>query len=411
LQIYRILKINTNDKSFEIIDYKDILDADINGFEATGNKILLSGLSSGRPFVMHFDPQTGQQKPLQSLPQEKVQFSTMQTDESSKEIFVAVVGKFSQLKEAYFYRYDSLGNHLQTVSIPNNIDYSLQTFRFYSHKGEAFVVFGTYAQRNSTRPQGVFTLHFDKENLISERFYDFGYLKNYYSYLNEKAQEKISKRVKKADSNENFIRHTLDFTVGEIKNFGDEITLTLEGYIPIFNQTGSSLDNPLFSQGLFRYNSLGRYYLRQNRFSDYGNRIPSSYKYKNALILGFDHKGKLLWDNSFEYDDYESLSPPSPLAVSLKNDSLFVMDFFDNNFFLKTGLKNKNTSKPEKVPPPKKINELEILQTENGKVFHWFDKFYIYEARQNVKSLKDDKKRRVYSLMKITIENHGKTSE
>lgn len=409
---YKILKINYKEKSFTSIPYQEILNADINGFEAVGEKIILSGLSDGRPFVMHFDPSENKQTPLKSLPQEKVQLSAMQAEEQSKNIFVAVVGKQGQKKDAFFYRYDSLGNHMQTVSVPNNVDYSLMTFRFFSSSEEAFVVVGTYSQRNATRPQGIFSLSFEGENLVSERFYDFGYLKNYYSYLSEKARRKTEEKIKKAETKDDFIRHTLDFTVGEIMKNGKENILTLEGYIPVFNQNNNSLlDNPALALSMLRYNNYGRFLLRQNRFSDYGSRIPASFRYKNALILSFDNKGKLLWDNAFEYDNSESPAPPSPLAVNVSKDSIFMTDFFEDNFYIKTSAKNSNQSKPQKIEPPKNYHETEVLLSENGKVFRHYGHFFLYETQQTVRAGSEKKKKKVFALMKIYIEGYPKTPE
>jgi hypothetical protein len=361
---------------------------------------------------MHFDPSENKQTPLKSLPQEKVQLSAMQVEEQSKNIFVAIVGKHGQKKDAFFYRYDSLGNHKQTVNVPNNVDYSLLTFRFFSSTDDSFVVVGTYSQRNATRPQGVFSLSFEGENLVAERFYDFAYLKNYYSYLSEKSRQKTEEKIKNADAKDDFIRHTLDFTVGEIMKNDNENILTLEGYIPVFNQNNNSLlDNPSLALSLLRYNSYGRFLLRQNRFSDYGSRIPSSFRYKNALILSFDNKGKLLWDNAFEYDNAESSSPPSPLAVNVSKDSLFMTDFFEDNFYIKTGLKKQNLSIPLKIEPPKTYHDTEVLLSENGKVFRHYGHFFLYETQQTVRAGSEKKKKKVFALMKIYIEGYPNKSE
>jgi hypothetical protein len=54
------------------------------------------------------------------------------------------------------------------------------------------------------------------------------------------------------------------------------------------------------------------------------------YKYTHAVVFGFDRRGRLIWDNSFEINDVTSYTLDQFVHVSLSDEEMALLYMYEN---------------------------------------------------------------------------------
>jgi hypothetical protein len=404
---YEILKINLNDGTMKVVNYEKMLKATYTEICASGDIVLLGGEAENNPVVLHLNIETGRQQILPSLVQKSTYLASLSIDTKNDVILAIVAGKYNSYKYSFFYFYGLDAKLRYNVTIPDNKDYDLQTFRPLITGTDEVLVFGTYSSPKWKRSQGVYSLKIKDKKESDFRFYDFSYLNNFFNNLNEKKREKILAKVKRGRKKDSPVRYSNDYFISPLRVEKDRIYVSLEGYNPVYqnsnNMANNMIGSPYFGSGNSRvYNNRGG---NNSMWQNGGNPNPSvtvSYKYEQGLVCSFDKQGKLLWDNQFDFDDFESQKIFPFFSYSVKDDTLALFRLDEEELFYKQTLKSTEKSLISEYKIPRRDSLDNIISRSDEILMHWYDDTYLVSGYQIVRNeLYNPARRKVFYFTRL----------
>ena len=388
---YEILKINLNSGAMKIITYEKMLKATYTEICASENIILLGGEAEGNPVVLHLNVETGRQQILPSLVQRNTYLASLSIDTKNDVILAIVAGKYNSYKYSFFYFYGLDATLRYNVTVPDNKEYDLQTFRPLITGTDEVLVFGTYSSPKWKRSQGIYSLKIKDKKENGFRFYDFSYLNNFFNNLDKKKREKMIAKVQRNRKKGSPVRYSNDYFVSPLRVEENRIYLSLEGYNPIYQNSNTMangmIGNPYFGSGNSRvYNNRGGSRNMWQNGSNTNSNVTVSYKYEQGLICSFDKTGKLLWDNQFDFDEFETQKIFPFFSYSVKNDTLAIFRLDEEELFYKqtAGSKEQKLISEYKVPRRDSLDN--IISRSDEILMHWYDDNYLVSGYQIVRN-------------------------
>ena len=325
---YQVININLDVGNATFIDYEEVRNFYITDFSVIDSVIFFGGTIKDYPAIIRYNYKNQSSVVAPSINQLKADLVGMFVDEKNG-VFSAVL-KSQQLKDQhsiYIATYDLEGKMLFNFTLDRNRDYNFITFRPQVINENEMVVIGTYGLRSEDRAQGVYTLKTKNGALENLRFYDFGYLRNFFNYLPEKQKERMETRIanRREKGKKKRLRYSL--FVHDLKVTDRQIIFAADAYDPIRESTNSSISYNdgygMWRDPLYRsYNSdfkgfdgeyipaaITREPIPKNRPTSYG------FTLENTITCGFDFNGTLMWDNTFHFDD-EDIESDYPLELT-----------------------------------------------------------------------------------------------
>ena len=389
----------------KVINYEKILKATYTEICAAGNIILLGGEAENNPVVLHLNIETGRQQILPSLVQKSTYLANLSIDIKNNVILAIVAGKYNSYKYSFFYFYGLDAKLRYNVTIPDNKDYNLQTFRPLITGTDEILVFGTYSSPKWKRSQGIYSLKIKDKKENGFRFYDFSYLNNFFNNLNDKKREKMLSKVKKGRKKGSSVRYSNDYFISPLRVEENRIYFSLEGYNPVYQNNNSmnmpNMVNPYFGSRTSRVytNRTGnRNMWQQTRNS--GTTV--SYKYEQGLVCGFDTEGKLLWDNQFDFDEFETQKIFPFFSYSVKDDTVALFRLDEEELFYKQTVKSRKQPLISEYKVPKRDSLDNIISRSDEILMHWYDDNYLVSGYQIVRNeLYEPARRKVFYFTRL----------
>lgn len=404
---YEIIKINLNNGTMKVINYEKILKATYTEICASGNIILLGGESDNNPVVLHLNIETGRQQILPSLVQKSTYLASLSIDTEKDIILAIVAGKYNTYKYSFFYFYDLDAKLRYNVTIPDNKDYDLQTFRPLITGTDEVLVFGTYSAPKWKRSQGIYSLKIKDKKENGFRFYDFSYLNNFFNNLNERKREKMLAKVKRGRKKDSPVRYSNDYFISPLRVEENRIYLTLEGYNLIY-QNNTTMPNGMIGNPYFGSLNSRMYSNRignRNMWQNTGTRNSTTtvtYKYEQGLVCSFDKDGKLLWDNQFDFEEFETPQIFPFFSYSIKDDTVALFRLDEEKLFYKQTVNSKEQSLISEYEVPRRDSLDNIISRSDEILMHWYDDNYLVSGYQIVRNeLYEPVRRKVFYFTRL----------
>lgn len=416
---YDILRLNTVSGQLSMIRYDKIVDMQVSQFAVMNDVILIGGQVNGDPAVIHYDYLRSKPKILPSLSQLKGQISRMDVSPETNAISVIVSSSVRRKASFYYYIYNGEGQLLHKRVVPTEDEYSIVNFRPYFISQEKQLLLGLYSLTGKEKSQGVYVAIFDKNERQDIKFYDFSFLKNFFNYMPPRRRERTIMRMKDKREGGKIPKLDYHFFARNLFVTQDRILFVAESYIPVFMENNMSRFNSFNSPQLFNsyvvntmnpvfysYNNL--FWLDRNLVRPReGNRTPSSYRYKHAIICAFDKSGKLLWDNSFEYKDTETRLPEELVKINFDNDRLQMIHYNKDKLYYKRTYKSLPVDTLLTTQVPIKAEEKNLIgDRENEQAAWWYGNHFILFGKQEMKQNSPENpfgRKRVFYITRASI--------
>lgn len=343
--------------------------------------IVARSRKEGTPTLLHIIEKSGEIKPLPAVYGAESTFSDVLAHPKQKQVSVVMSesnGKISRLQTKVF---DANGTLLKSYFILPKQDKRPLYAEVTPGDPETRLLIGNYATRNLRYASGFFTAP-----VISEanetRYYSFLQLKNFFKYMTPNRED----RTRRRENNK--------LKVG--REAGLQYRLLLHNVHP--TQNGYVL-----SAEVYTTNS------RQSDFNSVygatGHLLPSSriYRRTQAVALGFDSKGVLLWDNSFPLEDIESQELRPTVEVACNPDGKVVIAYPDEDE-IQYKIMDQDTyieDKTELELQPKDANG-KILSTSMAGIVSWYGLNFAAFGWHRVKSPGSDIKL-VFYINKVSF--------
>ncbi|MEN7550206.1 hypothetical protein AAG747_19960 [Rapidithrix thailandica] len=419
---YEILTVDLRTGLLSIITYQNLRHFDITHFEVANGVFYFGGVVKGHPGVLSYNHRKQHLQVFPSIHQLDADLEEMNVDKAKGLVTVLLKGSLIPGRKTLFInRYDLEGKSLGNSPYLIDRKVNLLTYRPFTKSAEELLIFGTYSLRNDDKAQGIYVL---KSQQLSEekeriRYYDFGYLSNYFKYLKPNQREKIERKIAKRRAKDKIYKLSSDLFVHELQETEDRIILLAESYEGVRDS-----HSPMQSYSLNRYyRSMldPMYYLHRPSYSSYdnyygeymptrlaemdlspGKNRPDKFEYVHGIACGFDKEGRLLWDNSYKFqEDTEFELPLESLQVYSRDDSVVFIQ--PQETVLAYTVTSGSIYADSVHTLPTIIEEEESEYWEFGGVFKWFENHYLTVGIQEVKNtVIKDKSREVFYISKLS---------
>jgi len=220
--------------------------------------------------------------------------------------------------------------------------------------------------------RGIFLARISEDGEQVINYYNYADLKNFFSYMKARRQNRVEERIKRRKIKGKKNKFNYKLLVHDVVERDGRFIMIGEAFYPKYTQASY-------------YGNYYSHYSSQNTYFD-------GYKYTHALVFGFDRRGRLIWDNSFEIDDIQSYTLDQFVHVSMSDDELALLYVFENEIRTKVIEGNE-------VLEGKTFNELklsfedDIISTsedEYGRLEKWYGGNLFAYGIHKIKNMKDD---------------------
>lgn len=375
--------------------------ANVDHFIVIGDWAITKGIFRSEQQIFAINWKTGESKIIPIIidgfkPREiKIKSFQLLKDHNEMLVYVAAhtsQTKFDQVILVLDENADLTSQHRLTEDIEKNI-VEISGSKLSEDK---YVFTGTYAEHSLTHSNGLFMAVYEDETLSFMDFYNFADLENFFSFLPEKKQEKMSKKKSKSKSKGKELQVYYQINFSQILERDGGYMVIGECYYPTYsyqNKKVSSTD----ANGRITYTN------QQVRVFD-------GYVYTHALAAMFNEEGTLEWSQSIKLNISENpyfrkryVHEDEGYAEGLQ----FVYNSGNNFYSIKVN--NEGEVIQNEKYFFKLHDEFFNVTTFNAFAMPWYDNYYISFGFQNIKLNNPDEKnilgkKKILFMNKVEVE-------
>ena len=360
-------------------------------FQVSGSSVLLGGYFNRIPLVLHFSMATQKSKVLPGMFNEAGELTQIRCyDDGTFDVLISALNMKRQ-RTIWIKNYDTEGNLSRQFALDPG-DKHLIFGRSIKLEGDMQIVAGVYGTHRSTEfARGIFVSSVDPSGIEHTRYYNFADLDNFFKYMRAKREQRVKERIERRKVKGKKIRFNYRFLVHEIVPYNDQYVLLGEAFYPRYH----SIDRGPYGAAFFAPMGGGSSVIRNGRIFD-------GYYYTHAVVMGFDQKGKVLWDNSFEINDVKTMTLEQFVKLEVLEDKIALMYLYDNKLRSKI-IKNNDVLEGKSIDPVMTLRASDVVKKENNtnKLEYWYkDYMYAYGVQDIVNAQQGA--RRVFFINKLT---------
>ncbi len=243
---------------------------------------------------------------------------------------------------------------------------------------DSLIICGTYIRKNSIPSSifspknelntGVFSTLYSSQKIDSANCYNFSHNRNIFKFLSTKEQERQRKKIESERSIGEATSLNLQLLIHK-PILGDSVVAFLtEAYYPEYR-----------TEENVNYDFYGRPFPNSRTYFE-------GYRYTNAIISGFDYRGKLIWDNNFSLNEMISFDLKPRVSMCFDSSNVLMGYSYDGN--INTMVINGYTTIQN--PERSRIEALNssdfIIKTEKPQLEYWYNKYFISYGYQKIRS-------------------------
>lgn len=378
-------------------DIKSFIPFSPSEFQITDKAVLIGGYYNRVPVVLHFSVATGKSKVLPGLFNEAGELTQIRTyEDGTFDVLISAVN-YKRQRTIWIKNYDPEGNLFRNFALEPD-DKHLIFGRSLKVDQNMQIVAGVYGSTRSAEfSRGIFIASVDPSGMQQTRYYNFGDLENFFKYMKAKREQRVKSRIERRKIKGKKVRFNYRFLVHELVPYNNQFVLLGEAFYPRYiNASGG-------------YNSFFSPYMNPNAVIRNG-RIFDGYYYTHAVVMGFNARGKLLWDNSFEINDVKTFTLEQFVKLEVKDDRIALLYLFDDKIRTKI-IKDDQVLEGKSMDPIRTLKEDEFVKDENlrdGKLEYWYNNYLYAYGVQEIETVKNSRKaakRKVFFINKVTYAN------
>ena len=347
---------------------------ELTEFEVVGNTLIFGGYSNNIPTIICYEFGKPQPIVLPGIFAERTTIQHLEIDDDLR-IFNVLTsfktkdgGRSLSLKS-----FNESGDLIKNVNLQPSEDRSLLFGRTVKLDRNIELVVGTYTRKRSDISRGIFLARIDASGEQVINYYNYADLKNFFSYMKAKRQKRIEERIKRRKIKGKKNKFNYRLLVHDVVEWDGRYIMVGEAFYPRYSSTSG----------------YGSYY------SYFGNQYQSlfeGYKYTHAVVFGFDRRGRLIWDNSFEINDIESFTLDQFVHISMSDNDMALLYVYEDE--IRTKIIEGND-----VLEGKTFNNLKLSfdddivsnsEAEYGGLEKWYGGNLFAYGNQKIKNLKDE---------------------
>ena len=399
----RLLQLDEFNGDTSMHRIKNLVKLELDQFEMNPEAAVIAGYYNTDPVVIHYDLKSKKSKVLPGIYGSKTELAHVRVDDDFINILLTAK-TYDNSNTLALKTYSPDGDYLDSYTFQPAMDVGLVFGRVAKLDRQGSLICGTYGNRKSEFSRGLFIAQHNEETPQEIRYFNFADLDNFFTYLKAKRQKRISEKITRKKIKGKKLKFNYRLLVHDIMKNGDEYIMIGEAFYP-------------------KYNSYGTFNSYTYGFQDFSgnNYVPSSfagYRYTHAVVIGFNSKGEILWDNSFQINDVLSYQLEQFVHADVREDKIVLLYLYENE------IRSKIISGSEVVEGMSFNNmrltfEDDIINDKSsyadvGGLEKWYDHTFLAYGVQKIKNLRDQGvklNRKVFYINKVKYDQSQESEE
>ena len=373
-----ILALNQENSSYRTYPVKNIIPFYPAEFVLTGKSALIGGYFNSRPLVLQYNFELQSSRILPGFFNSPGELDQIKLNSDGTTDIVVSARNFEKRRALWIRTYDAQGELVRTSIIQPDEDKHLLFGRSIKLPDGRQLVAGIYG-RFTEYSRGVFVALVDAGGTYTIKYYNFSELKNFFSYMRARQQQRVKERIERKTIKGKKIKFNYRLLVHDLIDYNNEFLLIGEAFYPHYVYPRN-------------YNPQAR-----------PERIFDGYKYTHAVVIAFRKDASLSWDNSFEINDVKSYQLQQFVRVLPDADKILLMYLFDNVIRTKIILHDQvvEGKTGEKIKSGAVGEELDREEENTEKLDAWYGDYFYASGTQSLKGRRGGY-RQVFFIHKIT---------
>lgn len=409
---FELVSVNLSGEEEERHTIKSDLDFKLTHFVLATTNLILGGYVSKEPAIIMYDLKTKTNKVVPGFFQKDTELVDLRVNQNNTFNVVLIDRSGHEDRTMLFKTFDSTGELLLEDLVKIDEQKSLQTGITSTLEREDLIVIGNWGERNSKNSNGFYALTVDPFQEQKINFIPFGTLTHYLDYLKPKRATKIIENTKsdlQAGRTPKFVSSVMPYRIVEHK---DGFLLLAEVYTAVSNPN-SNYNNP-YSSNPYYYNPYG--------FNPYGfgsypgsSRMYRPYPYSSGkqnnevkihetVIISFDAKANVVWDQSMVLDDLKVESAEQVSDFTMIDNKIIFLYKKESELKLKKSVISGDASEEftEKIKTNDPLDEIRSERDIDGFVKHWYGNTFFVWGYQTIRNINaEERVRDVFYINKV----------
>ncbi|MCK5207256.1 MAG: hypothetical protein KAQ79_04525 [Cyclobacteriaceae bacterium] len=386
-----VLRIDLDTKISETFLIEREYAMELTEFEVLGNTLFFGGYANNLPTIICYEFGKTQPKVLPGLFNERTQIQHLEIDDDLRILNVLVSFKTKDGRKSLSLKsFDETGDIIKNINLQPSDEHSLLFGRTVKLDRNAELIVGTYTRKRSDMSRGIFLARISQEGDQIINYYNYADLKNFFSYMKARRQKRVEERIKRRKVKGKKNKFNYRLLVHEVVELDGKFIMVGEAFYPKYSQSSY-------------YGGYSSYY-----GNSYGTAFEG-YKYTHAVVFGFDRRGRLIWDNSFEINDVISYTLDQFVHISMSDKEMALLYVYEDEIRSKIIEGNE-------VMEGKTFNELKLSfeddvvsksEDEYGGLEKWYGGNLFAYGILKIKNMKDEGvklNREVFFINKISYQ-------
>ncbi len=382
-----VLRINLQTQAAETFLIERDYAMELTEFEVVGNTLIFGGYANYIPTIITYKFGQPQAKVLPGFFNDKSQIQDLETDDDRKTFNVLLAFRTNDGRKTISYKsFSEEGDLIKNINLQPADENSLLFGRAINLDNDVDLIVGTYTRKRSDMSRGIFLARISPEGDQEINYYNYADLKNFFSYMKAGRQRRVEERIKRRKIKGKKNKFNYHLLVHDVVPWEGKFIMVGEAFYPKYAQSS-------FYGGYYPYRD------------SYGMAFEG-YKYTHAVVFGFDRRGRLVWDNSFEINDVTSYTLDQFVQVSLTKEEMALVYMYENE--IRTKIIEGND-----VIEGKTFNELKLSfeddvvdqhESEYGGLEKWYNGNLFAYGIQKIKNTRGEEirsEREVFFINKI----------
>jgi len=398
---YQLLRINVTKGNYELFSGVLPSTSKFVDFKIMGDLVIMGlNVDNDQAGVYTFHMVTREIVAQHEILDKDARFESLYIDEVNNTCFAVFNVHESKTEYSLFvYEFDIDGQEIRSLKILPEFGKKFNTGKIATVSGNVKLVFGTYGLVKGPsidsknyfikEAAGFYTVNItDPANLIL-RHQNFLDLENMTGYLKSKEYQQAKKKASKKDDDDK-----------------DKYSVTYDMLLHDIIEKDSLFY--IVGEGFYEH-----YHTVTNTYYDYyGRAVPVSYsvfdgyRYFNAFISCYDHRGTKLWDNGMEIFNIISFNLARRVNVYFTGDEILLAYNREGKISAKIISGPTTIEGVDHFPLETTYINDKVIEDTKSSMVHWYENYFIAYGFQTIRnnSLMDKNKRTVFYINKVAFQ-------
>jgi hypothetical protein len=419
--LYHVIKVSTGIGVLTKYVFEAISRFEISEFKVHNNIAYLAGMVREEPVLLSIGLNIAKPRIIAGGMKGNASITSIDFDDTEDLLSVTYSVKKGRSSYVVIKKINVNGKIIDQYTIEPDEDFGLLTGKTFTTVDGTELLIGNfgykgYQSNGVPMSQGLYIGKVGDESTEFLNYHSFTDFKNFFKFMSTRQQEKIEKQIERKKERGGDLKLNYRVLVHDVIKKDNQYILVAEVFYPEFRYNnnnpygmGSAFGSPFWGRSMMYNPYLMNRYWGLNSWAwnpwlwsnnSFNNQQFDGFKYTHAVVAGFDEKGKLLWDNSFSFDEVKSMDLKEKVKVKVDNDILTLV-------YSNKGKLNSKIVKGNEVLEGNKSVEIstnregdKVRDNQNEDIEYWFNNYYLAYGYQKI-SNRNDGGRRVFYLNKI----------